>query len=154
MCIGFMMGLTMIFVVGCGREKEIDYQITGEDIEGISTDSDSGKSSVSQFADETVWNESWTISGENGEEIAVIVEVEILLPEVDTMSVVEVTVPGFDAEWKEGIVRTFFGDEVVYYNDLEHLPKRELEKIYAGYEARSESDSEMERETAKQSMKK
>ena len=154
MCIGFMMGLTMIFVVGCGREKEIDYQIAGDDIEGISTDSDSGKSSVSQFADETVWNESWTISGENGEEIAVIVEVEILLPEVDTMSVVEVTVPGFDAEWKEGIVRTFFGDEVVYYNDLEHLPKRELEKIYAGYEARSESDSEMERETAKQSMKK
>ena len=154
LCVSIMMGLTMIFLAGCGREKKIDYQIVGEDIEGISTDSDSGKSSVSQFAVETVWNENWTISGENGEEIEVVVEAEVLLPETDTMSVVEVIVPGFDAEWKEGIVKTIFGDEEVYYNDLEHLPKRELEKIYAEYEARSESDSEMERETAKQSMKK
>ena len=140
LCVSIMMGLTMIFLVGCSREKKIDYQITGEDIEGISTDSDSRKSSVSQFADETVWNESWTIFGENDEAIIdVSVEAEICLPETDEMSVVEVMVPQFDAAWKEFIVKRVFGDEDVYYNDWEHLPKRELEKLYAEYEARSDS---------------
>lgn len=151
---GLAAGLAMLFFAGCGREKKVDYRIVDEDIEGLQTDKNSGKSSVSQFAEEKVWNEAWTINEGTDDETEVTVEAEIRLPETDDMWVVEVMVPQFDAERKERIIKEIFGDEDVYYNDTEHLPRRELEKIYAEYEARSESSSEMERETAKQYMKK
>lgn len=125
---------------GCGKEKEIDYSIEGA-TETVQTESDGGKTAVAQFANETSWDESWTYE-EGQEELKVSVQVnvnaDIQLPDLEEMSVIEVTVPEFDADFKEHVVKTLFENADVFYNDAEHLPKKELEKVYDDYKWRYE----------------
>lgn len=133
--------LAMGLLSGCGKEKQIDYHLDGE-TQTLQTESDGGKSAVSQFANETRWEESWNYE-EGQEELKVSVQVnvkaDILLPDLKEMAVVEVTVPEFDANFKEQVAKTLFENADVYSNDVEHLPKKELEKIYGDYKRRYEN---------------
>lgn len=143
----------LLFLAGCGRKEKVDYQILGEEMDNLSAEISGQKSQLMQFQEET-WKENWEIEDTDGGVIEVTVEAEILLPEVKTMSVITVTAPKFDAEWKERIAKGIFGEEEIFYNDLEHLPRRELEKRCAEYDSRLESNEEAIREDAKLSVRK
>ena len=45
------------------------------------------------------------------------------------MSVIEVKEPEFDSAYKKQVAKSLFGDGEVYYYDLAHLPKAEIEKL-------------------------
>lgn len=146
LCIGLTATLCMGLLPGCGKEKEIDYHVDG-DTEISQTEGDGGKTALSQFAGETIWEDSWTLEEDEDATIELTVDAQIVIPDVEEMYVVEVTVPEFDAGFKEHVTETLFGGNVVYYNDVEHLPKKELEIIYDDYKRRyEEATAEADRE--------
>lgn len=152
--VAVIIALAMISLTGCGKEEKIDYSI-----EGISEEEQAqsvGKKAVSQFADEASWSDSWTIEGsERTPTIEILVDAEITVPDTEEMCVVEVTVPEFDEEFKERLIQVLYEGGDVYYNDIEHLPKKELEEIYADYKERYENaGTEAEREIIKVSLEK
>lgn len=144
LCIGLTVTLCMGLLSGCGKEKEIDYHVDGV-TENSQAESGDGKTALAQFTGETIWEDNWLLEESEDATIELTVDAQIVLPNVEEMNVVEVTVPEFDADFKEHVTETLFGGNVVYYNDVEHLPKKELEILYDDYkrrydEAISESD--------------
>lgn len=149
---GTIVMLLTILLTGCGNEKNVDYNIDGV-TEETRTENNNGKKSVSQFADEENWNEVWTVDEGVEDPVEITIDAEVTIPEAEEMSVVEVRVPEFDVKFKEHAVKTLFEGNDVYYNDLEHLPKKELEELYMENKEWYESaTTEMERETARKHM--
>lgn len=146
---GIAAGLILFSFTGCGREKKVEYAIDGVTLE---TQAGNRQDSLEGFMDEPVWEEGWRIDIEGGKAIEVTIDAEIFLPKADEMLVVEVSVPLFDAEKKEQIVRNIFGDGEVYYNDPEHLPRHELEKYLREYEALYERSTDTQKASAKQAV--
>lgn len=128
LCVGLVTGLTTGFLTGCGEEKDVDYRIDGV-MEEAQTGEHGGKSEVGQFADEKNWSEVWTITENVNEAVEVTVDADIILPEAEEMSVVEVKVPEFGAEYKEKLLKRMFQGEI-YYGDAEHIPEEDLEENY------------------------
>lgn len=146
LCLGLATTLCMGMLSGCGTEKEIDYHVDGA-TENSQTAGDGGKTALSQFAGETIWEDNWTIEEDENKTIELTVDAQIVLPEAEEMYVVEVTVPEFDADFKEHVAETLFDGNGIYYNDVEHLPKKELEIIYDDYKRRyEEATAEADRE--------
>ncbi len=139
--LGILTGLGMTMLLGCNKNN-VDYSIEGE-TKSTESEAENRKIGVVQFADAPIWNEMWTIEEEGKESIAVEVDADIRIPKTDQMSVVEVTEPEFDAEFKEQIAKRIFENEEVYYNDISHLPRQELEEQYAYYEALYKSDPDV-----------
>lgn len=139
LCMGLATVLCIGFCSGCGREKEIDYQVDGVSGQSITERGNvaiaGGKNSLSQFAGETVWTDAWTVEEIENATIEIEVDAQVILPDVEEMYVVEVTVPEFDEAFKEHVSETLFGENTVYYNDVAHLPKKELNEIYMEYRA-------------------
>ena len=126
MCLGIML------LSGC-KEKNVDYSI--EDTEGTKENVSSEEaSSLAQFADAREWKEDWEGTAEDGSPVHFHVEAEIKVPDADSMSVVEVTVPKVDSSYKERIVQTVFGETDVYYYDDVYLPKTVLQERIKAYE--------------------
>lgn len=121
--------LSMNLAAGC-KDKTVDYDI------GINTESarNAEKSGVEQFAEAPAWEEEWTTENKKGDTVTLKVDADITLPQTGQMSVVEVMEPVFDAEDKETVAKRIFGNEEVYYNDIPHLPRKELEEKRAYYE--------------------
>lgn len=133
---GSLVILGIGLLTGCQEEREVDYVIDDirEETQAEENSTISGKTNVLQFADTAQWNEIWTMENEEGETVTVKTEADISIPESEYMSVVEVEVPEFNADYKERIARRIYGSETVYYHDFDHLPKKELEEMYAYYE--------------------
>lgn len=149
LCVGLVTSLAMGFLTGCGNEKNVDYNIDGVK-EEAQTENSNGKKSVSQFANETSWNEVWTIEEGVEDPVQITIDAEVTIPDTEEMFVVEVKVPEFDVKFKEHTVKTLFQGNDVYYNDTEHLPKQELEKLYReNKEWYENADTEMAREAAR-----
>lgn len=137
--IGMIAVLGMGVLVGCGEGKKVDYTIEGIEKEE-QPQGDGGKSGLTQFEGEENWKDTWTVQigetewrGETIDSVAYMsVDAKIIVPGVKQMSVVEVTEPEFDAEYKEMIAKRLF--EEVYYGDVSHLPKEDLEEIRAFYD--------------------
>lgn len=149
---GLLTWMCMGLLTGCGEEKKVDYRIEGVK-EETQEETDEGRSGVLQFAEEETWNETWTIDdGENVAEVRI--EADIVLPDTEQMSVVEVCVPEFNGEYKKQIVGRIFGGEEVYYHDFEHLPKKELEEMYDMFEEMYLSEPEGTADGIKEEMDK
>ncbi len=140
---GILVGLGMGLLIGC-TQKDVDYNIENV-TEEIQTEADNRKSGVAQFEEASSWNETWQLHPKKGEAVQVKVEADILLPKTNQMSVIEVAVPEFDAEYKERIAKLLYKNEAVYYHDYAHLTKGELEEMYTMYEEWYASYSEEER---------
>ncbi len=142
-----------LFFSGCA-ERNVDYNID----ENTETESlQRGKAGVKQFADAAAWTEEWKETTSKGNEVTLSIDAKVIAPTVDQMSVVEVKETIFDEEFKESMVRRFFGNEEVYYNDIRNLTKKELTELRAEYETLYEMYSgegmEMEREIYQCKMK-
>lgn len=132
MCIGILSG--------CNGKVE-DY-LTESESEGDSA------GVLTQFADAEKWEDKIEVTMNDGQDLRINIRADIEIPETDTMSVVEVMEPEFDAAYKEQIVRAVLGNNTIYYNDDAHLPRQQLEERLEEYEnILSEYNEDIERWT-------
>lgn len=137
--IGMIAVLGMGLLSGCGEGKKVDYIIEGMEKEE-QPQGDGGKSGLTQFEGEENWKDTWTVQigerewrGETFDAVAYMsVDAKIIVPGIKQMSVVEVREPEFDAEYKETIAERIL--EEVYYGDISHLPKKDLEEMQAFFD--------------------
>lgn len=119
-------------VCGCGK-KEVDYGLEGKG------KAESSSSSLAQFKDAKNWTDEWNVpardaTGELEEEQMLSINAEIVVPEVDTMSVIEAEKTTIDEDFRKQFLKSFFKDGEIYYHDKEHYTKEELEKAIADLE--------------------
>ncbi len=130
--VGLLAGISMGLLTGCQDEGNIDYSIDGV-TESAKRESNGGKSGVEQFKDEELWEAEWSVQSEESgwgpTMIDVIVDAKITVPRTEQMSVIEVVEPEFDATYKEQIAERVFENTDIYYGDIAHLPKQELEEM-------------------------
>lgn len=127
--LGLACCLIMSTLWGCSK-KEVDYEGLDEKETNTGTNS-----SMAQFADEKTWSEKWTVTDAGGKELEISVNAKVTVPDVDSMSVVEVEQTGFDEEWREQFIHNYFGETPVYYHDVEYYTREELnEQISANEE--------------------
>lgn len=125
---------------GCGNEKKVDYSIEGMSEEEQPRE-EGGKSGLTQFEGEESWKDTWSISVDENVMTDISVDAQVIIPQKTQMSVLEVAEPVFDAEYKKTVANRIF--EEVYYGDITHLPKKDLEALrefwYGRYEIESET---------------
>lgn len=132
-CFGVFLCLSMNLLAGC-KEKTVDYSMEGEtesmlEENGISNTVVRGKKGVKQFLDEPRWIECMSVENAKGEEVPIDVGWDnVTVPDVDEMFVIEVQEPEFDTAYKKQLAERIFGDAEIYYNDLAHLPKKDIEE--------------------------
>lgn len=130
MRIGILAIITTGLLTGCGTEKKVDYTIEGM-TETKQPQSEGGKTGLDQFEDGELWEETWASkSGATEWDITdVVVDAKITVPKTKSMSVIEVMEPEFDEAYKEKIAKSVFDTDEIYYGDVFHLPKKDLEKL-------------------------
>ncbi len=130
------MGMNLL--AGC-KEKTVDYSVENEtentqEESGGNGSIGRGKKGLKQFADEPAFDnladaEGWRGENAKGEEVGVTVyDAEVTVPDAEEMYVVEVKEPEFNAAYKKQLAEKIFGDAEVYYNDLAHLPRKDIEE--------------------------
>ncbi len=130
--LGFLCALCMSFFSGC-ENKNVNYSIDSENGDTQTAD-DGKKSSLEQFADASVWTEQFeTVIDKQGDMRTVDINARVLLPDTKQMSVAEVKEAEFTESYKEKIAKQIFGNGEIFYNDVAHLPKKELEEWYDYY---------------------
>lgn len=131
--IWMILGLGMNLFTGCGG-KTVDYDV-GSETENAQEERNGGKKGLKQFAGVPAWKKELTVALGKKETIVTFqINADISVPKAEQMSVLEVKEPEFDAAYKEKIAERIFGSEEIYYNDIPHLPKAELEERYAYWE--------------------
>lgn len=99
-------------VNGCRQENAVvDYSMDSEANVGREVQA---TGSLSQFQEE-----KWS-THVSGEDIDVTISAQISVPKAEEMSVIEVSHPKADAEYRKEIFQKIFGDSVVYYFDDAH----------------------------------
>lgn len=109
---------------GCA-DRTVDYDLNGAGTESAEN------FSLEQFVQTERWNDEITVVAEDGKEIGLKVNAEIVLPDTDAMSVVEVEETVIDGEYKKELLTLFFGDSEIYYHDTAHCTREELEEMIA-----------------------
>ena len=131
------MGITLF--AGC-KEKTVEYNVENatentQEENGENSGISRGEKGLEQFADEPAFDsyqedgEGWVGENAKGEEVSVnIWNAEVVVPDAEEMYVVEVKEPEFDAAYKKELAEHIFGDAEIYYNDLAHLPRKDIEE--------------------------
>ena len=109
---GLVFCLVTGLVTGCSKkEQTVDYNIEEE------TESDQNNA-----------NKGKTVNTKKNT-VQLTVEASIIVPDIAQMSVVEVEEPEFDEGYKKRVAEHIFEEGDIYYNDISHLPKKELEEL-------------------------
>ena len=138
---GLFLCLTIGLLSGCKKDT-VDYRIDDEETAG-----GDNASLLAQFADAKEWKDDWEGTTEEGGSVNIHVDTEIKVPQVDSMSVMELTTQKADAAYKEKIIKAVFGDTDVYYYDDVHLPKELLQKAIDEWKETKEIYQEIDMDT-------
>ncbi len=116
--------LAGVLLGGCA-EKKVDYQLEkGQTDQGKNTDT----GNLEKLKTTEKWNDTWTVKDANGEKVDVSINADVTVPDAESMSVVEVIQTPMDATFKEQILKAFFQESDIYYYDISHRSKEELEQ--------------------------
>lgn len=122
-----MIGIFMCFglglLTGCA-EKEIDYNID-DTIEQATM-----SVSLSQFADAEKWETELSVSPESGAFSSIRIAADVTTPLVEQMAIIEGEEAGFDAEFREQLIKSVFGDEEVYQEDGAEVSSYDIETVF------------------------
>lgn len=113
--------LVLISLAGCAGKK-VDY---GTESESKET---KNMSALADIRADSGWNENFTIQTDNGEK-TVYVNANIVVPDFDNMSVVEVENVKIDADYKKRFLDLYFGGNEYYYHDPDHYTVDELNEV-------------------------
>lgn len=151
--IGLSATLTMGLLTGCGEEKNVDYTIEGT-VQEEASQSNVGKSGLTQFEGEEKWEEAWTVETEEAV-TEIQVNAKIVVPKVEQMSVIEVEEPEFDEEYKEQVAKNLFDNEEIYYGHslVQYIPKKDLLELIDTYKELVATTSGAEKEMWQETLK-
>ena len=113
--------IVIISLTGCSGKK-VDY---GNESESKET---KNMSVLADIRADSGWNENFTIQTGNGEK-TVYVNANIVVPDFDNMSVVEVENVKIDADYKKRFLDLYFGGNEYYYHDPDHYTVDELNEV-------------------------
>lgn len=113
--------IVIISLTGCSSKK-VDY---GNESESKET---KNMSALADIRADSGWNENFTIQTGNGEK-TVYVNANIVVPDFDNMSVVEVENVKIDADYKKRFLDLYFGGNEYYYHDPDHYTVDELNEV-------------------------
>lgn len=113
--------LLMGTLPGCSDHERVDYDLDTEAVR------QAGSGGMSQFADASTWADEADFTDSDGKQFKLSINADIKVPDVDSMSVVEVEETVADAEFKEQLLKAFCNAETIYYHDPAHQTKEELE---------------------------
>lgn len=122
--------LSVGMLAGCGR-GEVDYSMEEGDTQ------ESGQNdinSLAQFKDEGNWSDELAVVDKNNTKQKLVIEAKAVVPDADSMSVVEVERTVMDTAFREAFLSAFFEESEIYYHDEAHYTAEEL----AGYIAELE----------------
>ncbi len=147
---GLVFCLVTGLVTGCSKkEQTVDYNIE-EETESDQNNANKGKTGLIQFASSTEWKDEWTTVNTKKNTVQLTVEASIIVPDIAQMSVVEVEEPEFDEGYKKRVAEHIFEEGDIYYNDISHLPKKELEELriacQEAYDSYSGTDEDQKEE--------
>ncbi|MDE7063686.1 MAG: hypothetical protein K2O73_10675 [Lachnospiraceae bacterium] len=128
-CVTVLIAGCMAAILGGCSDKKVDY---GMDTQQANKEA---AGSLAQFADAGEWNDEWALEIEDGKVLNLVINAKITVPDTNTMSVVEVEELTVDADVKKRLLESFFGGTDIYYHDVEHQTKEELEEQIALLEA-------------------
>lgn len=113
--------IVIISLTGCSGKK-VDY---GNESESKET---KNMSALADIRADSVWKENFTIQTGNGEK-TVYVNANIVVPDFDNMSVVEVENVKIDVDYKKRFLDLYFGGNEYYYHDPDHYTVDELNEV-------------------------
>lgn len=113
--------IVIISLAGCAGKK-VDY---GNESESKET---KNMSALADIRADSGWNENFTIQTGNGEK-TVYINANIVVPDFDNMSVVEVENVKIDADYKKRFLDLYFGGNEYYYHDPDHYTVDELNEV-------------------------
>ena len=113
--------IVIISLTGCSGKK-VDY---GNESESKET---KNMSALADIRADSGWNENFTIQTGNGEK-TVYVSANIVVPDCDNMSVVEVENIKIDVDYKKRFLDLYFGGNEYYYHDPDHYTVDELNEV-------------------------
>lgn len=113
--------IVIISLTGCSGKK-VDY---GNESESKETKNMSALADIKADFD---WKENFTIQTGNGEK-TVYINANIVVPDFDNMSVVEVENVKIDADYKKRFLDLYFGGNEYYYHDPDHYTVDELNEV-------------------------
>lgn len=113
--------IVIISLTGCSGKK-VDY---GNESESKETKNMSALADIKADSD---WKENFTIQTGNGEK-TVYINANIVVPDFDNMSVVEVENVKIDADYKKRFLDLYFGWNEYYYHDPDHYTVDELNEV-------------------------
>ena len=113
--------IVIISLTGCSGKK-VDY---GNESESKETKNMSALADIKADSD---WKENFTIQTGNGEK-TVYINANIVVPDFDNMSVVEVENVKIDADYKKRFLDLYFGGNEYYYHDPDHYTVDELNEV-------------------------
>ncbi len=112
-------GMVMVLLAGCG-EKKVDYEMeTEQETKGV-------VGTLDEFREADNWDDSFTVTTSDGD-VKVRINASIDVPEADAMSVVAAEELKIDVDYKKKFLKAYFKDSEIYYHDVEHLTKEELQ---------------------------
>ena len=112
-------GMVMVLLTGCG-EKKVDYEMeTEQETKGV-------VGTLDEFREADNWDDSFTVTTSDGD-VKVRINASIDVPEADAMSVVAAEELKIDVDYKKKFLKAYFKDSEIYYHDVEHLTKEELQ---------------------------
>ena len=114
--------LVLTLFTGCAGKK-VDY---GNESESKET---KNMSALADIKADSGWNENFTIQTGNGEK-TVYVYANIVVPDFDNMSVVEVENVKIDADYKKRFLDLYFGGNEYYYHDPDHYTVDEIGRAH------------------------
>lgn len=84
---------------------------------------------MKQFQGSPDWKETIEYTAADGRKCTMEVNAEVRIPNVDAMSVVEVEETGIDTDFKRQLMDQFLEGADIYYHDISHQTREELEKL-------------------------
>lgn len=109
-------------LTGCSK-KTVDYDLdTQQDENGTA-------GGLERFADAEDWKETVEFTGADGQGRTMEINAAVQVPDADSMSVVEVEETVIDTAFKERLLEDWFGGADIYYHDIPHWTREELERL-------------------------
>lgn len=119
-------GISLLLTVLWGCSKGMDYPMEDSEIE-----KEGEGTTIAR------WEEQLQATSQNSfNTYQINIDADVVMPQVNSMSVIEVSEPEFDAAYKKQIIDTIFGNSKIYYNDDEHAPIAELDERIEMYRNR------------------
>lgn len=129
--------LSVGMLAGC-TDKTVDYNIDNRTEEDTEASVSEAESQTEPYAEgfeqfqslaQKRYVDSWNAVTDDGRKVRINIRTMIEIPDVQAMCVLEVCEPGFDAEYKEKVIKAIFGTSDIYSYETDKLPREDLLKL-------------------------